>query len=354
MSVTQYDLRCGSLVVSEACTRTSAVLNRGSQRGLLTLDTAKGSLTLVCRGPSPVELRVRFHWTLLELVKRKYPSLDTKEWLHAVCHECHGATKLFGRVLREALRGSPFHCSYDSHDLEDVVLAVDDLISSPMDAMDKALSTPVTSPDGVAQLCRLAARMVDTSEVLCSRHGHRPQLWVPLPAQASGGAGAGAGTATGSTDSMFEHGDDPLAWVTVCEHPAGWHVACLPVLGRLDYGLSTYVAEAVVALLQRVAAVVCAVGDIAGVSVPPAWRDWKEAVEPLLSGSSWGDTDWGALVRNLCDDSKSRVFALERHFCGWMCKEHALAVPVPSEVRTTTACTSVGTSGDVLLCLFIC
>ncbi len=80
-------VRFGSLVAPEACTRTSTVLQWAGQRALLTLDVANGRLTLVCRGPSPVELRVRFHWTLVELVKRKYPFLSSKSGC-TVCVTC--------------------------------------------------------------------------------------------------------------------------------------------------------------------------------------------------------------------------------------------------------------------------
>jgi hypothetical protein len=82
-------LRCRAMVIPETCTRTSVVLQWGSERGLLSLDEMKGRLTLVCRGPAPVELRVRFHWALVEFVGGKYPFLDREKWLHVVCHVCH-------------------------------------------------------------------------------------------------------------------------------------------------------------------------------------------------------------------------------------------------------------------------
>jgi hypothetical protein len=331
-------IRCGSLVVPEACTRTSAVLEWGDQRALLTLDTGRGQLTLVCRGPSPVELRVRFHWTLVELVKRKYPFLDTKEWLHAMCHACQNSSQLLPRAVSMALAGNPFFCA---HCLENIVLVVDDLLLSPLDALDKALSTPVTSPEGVAQLCRLAARMVDTTEFLCNRHGHRTQLWLPVPARAAGGAGAGAGAGSGAatgTSDMSASFHDHLNWVSICENPAGWHICPRIPGGYSRSRLSTRSAAAVEPLLQRVAGVLCVVSDLTGASVPPAWRDWKGAVEPLLGRDGWEDRDWSFLVARLSASSTSGVSKSDAFGRSWLCEEHMKVVtPASSEVRSPAA-----------------
>jgi hypothetical protein len=98
------------------------------------------------------------------------------------------------------------------------------------------------------------------------------------------------------------------------------------------------------------------VGDISGVSVPPAWRDWKGAVEPLLGGDSWRGKDWGTLVATLCAGSTPSSPVLEWHSCGWMCREHVKVVACTAIVVSTT-CTEntlvVSCGAMVHSCVFV-
>jgi hypothetical protein len=343
-------LWCGVWLVPETCTRTSAVLQWGGQRGLLSLDTEHRYLTLVCRSSAPVELRVRFHWALVELVTRKYPFLPQDEWLHAVCHVCHHSSQLFGRALRDFWTGGSFSCSHD-----DVELAVEDLVQPPATVLDAtlAVSTSVASQEDAARLCGLAARMVDTAADLCGRHRYRPQLWLPVSTSRRGpgawtfsevgvgvGVGAGSGAASGSSDDD----DELLGWVSVCEDPAGWHVACDPVVED-RVGLTPVVFTSVRPLLRRVAMVLCAVQPLQALTagLGTSVREWVPAACKALLGESdsvgYGRqaANWLEFVTALKDAGyradvlHSRATELRRKHgrCQWMCPEHKLG-PVPA------------------------
>ena len=316
-------LRHRAMVVPETCTRTSVVLQWGSQRGMLSLDVAKGHLTLVCRGPAPVELRVRFHWALVELVGNKYPFLDTAEWLHTVCHVCHKSSQLFGLALQKVLeKKKPFRCS--ACILDKVLLSVEDLVVKPFDVLEKALATPLLSSGDTVQLCSLAARLVDTTSDMCDRHGHRAQLWLPvLSSEHAGGAftGVGVGAGSGATDGtsvLPAIGGPQLGWVSVCEDPNGWHVACNPVFPVERLTATAF--EAVLPVLQRVAAVVLAVADFAGSPAPSEWRDWKAGVLPHLHFTAGdGRAGWVAFCRSFKFGQGTAL----RGRCGsWACLRH--------------------------------
>jgi hypothetical protein len=330
-------LRCRAMVIPETCTRTSAVLQWGSQRGMLSLDAMTGRLTLVCRGPAPVELRVRFHWALVEFVGSKYPFQATDKLLHAVCHVCHESSQLFGRALRAAEKGKPFLCTTCIHE---VVLSVEDLIVQPVDALDKALLIPLVSIENAALLCSLAARVVDTTSDMCDRHGHRAQLWLPLLAHAGGafagvGVGAGSGAEEG-TSELSALGGRRVGWVSVCEDPSGWHVACDAVFPtRL---MATAALLSVLPVLQRLAAVVLAVADHTrpSSSAPAEWRNWDASLLPhVLASARDGLSDWVAFTHGL-----GHTTAL-RGRCGrWTCPCHGDITKVAAS-DVSLSCSSV-------------
>jgi hypothetical protein len=185
------------------------------QRGLLFLDAEAEvpRLTLVCRGIRLVELRSRFHWMLMKWLAQRFPFPLTDGSVYSVCHRCRGLSEVCGRLLRKVLEGKPFFCGHNHYDEavdfdEDLILSVEDLVRTPARALDMALAREHCETSGaggpakvmpVADLCGLAARLVDTAAVLrCRDGGHRAQLWLPVPHP--------CGT-----------------WVAVCEHPAGWH-----------------------------------------------------------------------------------------------------------------------------------
>ncbi len=311
-------LQCRVMVIPETCTRTSAVLQWGSQRGMLSLDLAKGRLTLVCRGPAPMELRVRFHWVLVEFVGRKYPFLATNRWLHAVCHVCHEPSPVFGAVLNELVdEAKPLRCIICRTDL-----CVDDLIVQPVDALDKALLTPLVSIEAAALLCSLAARVVDTTSDMCNRHGHRARLWLPVLAHAGGafagvGVGAGSGAAEG-TSELSALGGRRVGWVSVCEDPSGWHVASGPVFPKEL--VASAALPSVLPVLQRVATVVLSVAGVTCSSSPaPAeWRDWDASLLPhVLAATRDGRANWVEFTHGL-----GRTTALRGRCGSWACPRH--------------------------------
>jgi hypothetical protein len=310
-------LRFAGMIIPETCTRTSAVLHWGGQRGSVTLNVDDRMVRLVVRGSDPVELRVRFHWTFVGMLTEKHPHLVTMDSLCGVCHGCHRASPMVGRPLELARAGDPFHCMHCYR--PSVVLPVDDLIESPVDHLDRALAVP--APHGVAhvgQLCALAARVVDTSKALMDGRGNRSQLWLPIPAPFNGGggvgvgvgvgAGTGAGTWAGTGAASGGSDDDPvgtLGWVRVCEDSSGWHVqGHAPVVPTTPLGGS--VLRAVAPVLRRVAAVVCAASPVTGSHLHVASRGWLAAQEALVGGDvGHGDVSWASLARALVKQTRA-------------------------------------------------
>jgi hypothetical protein len=293
-------LCCGALLEPSACFHRRAVLQWGGQRALLSLDRIRDqmSLVLVCRGSCPVELRVRVYWMLVGMMKCRYPFFCTDTWLHFVCHECHDSTPLFGgrRWLAK-----PFVCgNLHGDDEHDVALDVKDIVSSPVEALDTALEDRGETGIEVAGLCRLAARVVDTADVLRKPRDHRAQLWLPMS----------------EVDELVE-------WVSVCEDPAGWHCH-----GRVVC-TSSVVDVAVMPVLQRVARVVLGVGaggsgagglgaggSGAGGSVPGSGSSLALALEAglwALDGARWAEFS-GTLAETA---------ALVWHSDRWVCEAHA-------------------------------
>jgi hypothetical protein len=152
-------LRCSAMVIPEACTRSTAVLQHGGQRALVAVQPNGNSLRLIARGSDPEELRVRVHWTLLGLCADKFPFLRTDGSVHAVCHVCHRTS----RAVVGRSSDTSFHCEH--------ILPVSELVRTPSAALDAALVTPVSNMADVAALCRAAARMVDTCSVLLDSQG---------------------------------------------------------------------------------------------------------------------------------------------------------------------------------------
>jgi hypothetical protein len=328
---------CAALVVPETCTRTSAVLQWGGQRGRLTLNISERQLTFVARGTTPEELRVRFHWAVVELARRKYPNMTTNDSLHAVCHECHRPSQLFGKPLRKVLEKGKFVCTHCERPL-----TVSDLVVSPLDAVKTALTAGVTDP---AKLCVLAARLVDTARELCDDHGHRSQLWLPIVSVVSG-AGGEAGAGSGAASGLHGH---VLGWAPVCEDPHGWHVVpCDPVVG--DTRLSAVGLDAVAPVLHHVAAVLCAVSGVADVAASTAKsRDWLVSPSPDVTGSA----DWVEFCKELVMvASRSTAVGvrlrLQWHDCVWKCQEHTdVGVSDLDQVRR------LGVVGVVSVCAFV-
>jgi hypothetical protein len=329
-------LECRVMVIPETCTRTSAVLQWGSQRGILSLDLAKGRLTLVCRGPAPMELRVRFHWALVELVGHKYPFLAKNRWLHAMCHVCHEPSPVFGAVLNELVdEANPLRCIICRTDL-----CVDDLIVQPADALDKALLTPLVSIEGAALICSLVARVVDTTTDMCDRHGHRAQLWLPVLEHAGGafagvGVGAGSGAAEG-TSELSAIGGRRVGWVSVCEDPSGWHVASDPVFPKEL--VASAALPSVLPVLQRVATVVLAVAGVTRSSslAPAEWRDWDASLLPhVLATTRDGRTNWVEFTHGL-----GHTTALHGRCGSWACPRHIDITKVTAS-DVSLSCSSV-------------
>jgi hypothetical protein len=287
-------IRFSGMVIAESCTRSSAVLRWGSQHGLVTVDVDKAVLRLVVRGPTPLELRVRFHWNLMAFVERKYPHLATTKSLHGLCHVCRNASPLFGRPLTAAREGKDFECMHCEESV--VILPVEDLIEAPIARVDGALAAGVVDATSAVRLCALATQMVDTAGALCDGQGHRAQLWLPMPALPvhRGGAGAAAGAAFGSSD---DRDGAALSWVCVCEDPSGWHVQLQSrIMPRTP--LDTRALRAVAPVLRLVAAVVCAVSTVTG------WRSPTESVDYLAVQEKEvkdrvQDGAWPAFVREL-------------------------------------------------------
>ena len=299
-------LRFAGMVIPETCTRTSAALHWGGQRGLVTL--SETVLRLVVRGSDPMELRVRFHWTFVGVLTEKYPHLVTVENLCVVCHGCHRASPMVGRPLELAKRGETFHCM---HCFEpSVVLPVEDLIKSPASHLDRTLAVP--APHGVAhvgQLCALAARMLDTSKALMDGRGNRAQLWLPIPApfNGGGGGGAGVGAGTGAASGSSSDGDlgGTVGWVRVCEDPSGWHIqGHAPVVPTNP--LDGTVLRAVAPVLRRVAEVVSAASPVTGSHLHVASRDWLATQEALGGGDvGRGDVSWAAFAGTLVKQARA-------------------------------------------------
>ncbi len=326
-------LRFAGMIIPETCTRTSTVLHWGGQRGLVTLNVDDRVVRLVVRGPAPVELRARFHWTLVGVLSDKYPHLVTVDSLCVVCHGCHQASPMVGRPLELARAGDPFHCMHCYR--PSVVLPVDDLIESPASHLDRALAVP--APHGVAhvgQLCALAARVVDTSKALMDGRGNRSQLWLPVPAPFNGGGGAGVGVGAGTgaaSGSSFD--DDPvgtLGWVRVCEDPSGWHIqGHAPVVPTNP--LDGTVLRAVAPVLRRVAEVVSAASPVTGSHLHVASRDWL-ATQEALGGDDVGrgDVSWAAFASALVKQTRAggagvaagTVGALRLRSGRWLCPLH--------------------------------
>ncbi len=319
-------VRFRAITIPETCTRTSAVLQWGSQRGLFSLDETRGSLTLVCRGLAPMELRVRFHWALVEFVGSRYPLMDMDKWVHAVCHVCHGSRQLFGRPVKEFFEGKPLYCNDITHG--DEILPVEDLVVRPVDALDKVLSTHLLSKEGVSQWCSLAARVVDTTTDMCDRHGHRAQLWLPVLASEPTGvafaAGAGSAAAEGTSKvcTVGAVGGRRLGWVAVCEDPSGWHVACDPMFPTVH--LARVALQPLLPILQRVAAAVLAVAGVTRSQAPPEWRDWEADMVPCLQlAAGDGQVNWVTFSRSLGRSTASRGR------CGcWTCPDHGDSMKV--------------------------
>ncbi len=326
-------LRFAGMVIPETCTRTSTVLHWAGQRGLVTLNVDDRVVRLVVRGPAPVELRVRFHWTLVGMLSDKYPHLVTVDSLCVVCHGCHRASPMVGRPLKLARAGDPFHCMHCYR--PSVVLPVDDLIESPASHLDRALA--LAAPHGVAhvgQLCSLAARVADTSKALMDGRGNRVQLWLPIPApfNGGGGAGAGAGAGTGAASGSSSD-DDPVGifgWVRVCEDPSGWHVqGHAPVVPTTP--LDGTVLRAVAPVLRRVAEVLCATSPVTGSHLPIEWRDWL-ATQEALGGDDVGrgDVSWAAFALALVKQTRASGAgvaagadgALKLRSGRWLCPLH--------------------------------
>ncbi len=290
-------IQFSGMVIPDTCTRSSVVLHWSGQRGLLTMDVDRGLMRLVVRGPAPLELRVRFHWSLMAFVKRKYPHLATAKFLHGVCHVCHNASALYGRPLDTVKRGTAFECSL-CFDPAVVILPSEDLVEAPLAQVDNALAAGVVEATSAAGLCALAARMVDTADALCDGQGHRAQLWLPMPALPvhRGGAGAVAGAASGSTD-YHDHDGAALSWVCVCEDPCGWHVQLQSrIVPRTP--LDTRVLRAVAPVLRHVAAVVCAVSTVTRGRSPTESVDYLAAQENEVKDRGQ-DGAWPAFVREL-------------------------------------------------------
>jgi hypothetical protein len=331
-------IQFSGMVISDTCTRSSAVLHWGGQRGLVTLDVDRGLLRLVVRGPHPLELRVRFHWNLMAFVKRKYPHLATAKFLHGVCHVCHNSSPLYGRPLDSVKRGLAFECSL-CFDPAVVILPSEDLVDVPSARVDGALAAGLVEVPCAARLCALAARMVDTVDALCDGQGHRAQLWLPMPALHRGGAGAAAGAASGSSDDQdhdHDHDGAALSWVCVCEDPSGWHVQLQSrVMPRTP--LDTRALRAVAPVLHRVAAVVCAVSTVTGGHSPVESRDYLASQEGVRAGMA--DRAWASFVRELHADfesvqRRSAVHGAQSLQDGrWLCPglHHAHGIGAPGE-----------------------
>lgn len=113
---------CADMLTPTSCFSNSAVLEYNGQRALLCM--VRNSVSLVCRGTAPTELRGRFHSILTDLVRRKFTFLNTDQWVHVLCHVCHQPSCLWGRIVKRPV----FYCMH-GHD-EDVVLEVKDLLTT--------------------------------------------------------------------------------------------------------------------------------------------------------------------------------------------------------------------------------
>jgi hypothetical protein len=318
-------LRCAAMVDPYTCTRSSATLRFAGQCALLTLD-ASSRLTLITRGPSPTDLRVRFYWILVELLTQKYPDLTRDKSLHTVCHVCHNPSSLFGRPLKDAQAGRPIYCSICT---DDVHLPVEDIVSEPAGVVDSALEEckvePLT-PESVKRLRDSVTRMVDTAWVLWDHHGRRSTVWLPVPK-----VGRTASDPAAALKDLSQWHDDLLGWVPVCEDASGWHVLnnCLPVLGTARLRVASL--QAVVPLLLRVASMMCAVGGStselsAAVADSQAWLTLVKRF-PRTMGAGGGHVDWVEFCHGLsralrCASADDDGAALEWRSGHWVCLRH--------------------------------
>jgi hypothetical protein len=292
-------LRCSAMVIPEACTRSTAVLQHRGQRALVALQSDGESLRLIARGSDPEELRVRFHWTLLGLCADKFPFLRIDGSVHAVCHVCHGAS----RVVVGRSSDTSFHCGHCVRPR--VTLPVTELDRTPSAALDAALTTKVLNLSGVEALCRVAAWRVDTTSFFLDSQGHRCPLWLPLYDM-----DAGAGAGTGAVDTGGPGGP---VWVRVCEDPSGWHLLTDNKVSP-PAELPKRTLRALSPLLQQLATVICTISPIMiGWAGPLATRDSLRAlvsVEPLSSSCSEVDrAAWVAWTRSLGEiESRSHMF----------------------------------------------
>lgn len=144
---------CGKTMNINTCTRTDAVLRLGKQRGHLSINESKEILRLTVRGTKPTKLRFRVYEIIKNLLSNKYPHMNTIESLHVICHICHRPSQLYGRPLKDALRGRPFYCVHCSDDVE---LDVNELEGIGADKMDSVVG--VVDADDVDEINDLGFR----------------------------------------------------------------------------------------------------------------------------------------------------------------------------------------------------